>query len=379
MNQDMENLFDIPKMNIPHRILLGPGPSMVDPRVLDVMSNPLVGHLDPSFLDLMDKIQVMLRYVYQTKNQYTFPVPGTGTAAMEAAVANIVEPDDPVLVCVNGFFGARLVDMVNRYGGKVDVIKRPWGEIFTPDEVNDALHRKAAKAVVIVHAETSTGTLQPLDEIVDVVHHHEAIAIVDAVTSLGGIPVRVDEIGIDVCYSGSQKCLSCPPGASPITLSPRALDTIIQRYSRIKNWYLDLELLGKYWGKERIYHHTAPISTIYALYEGLRIMVEEGLEKRWERHFSNAQTLWSGLDALGLDFHVPETYRLPSLTTVRIPSGVNDQKLRKTLLQEHNIEIGGGLGELTGKVWRIGLMGYSSRKENIETLLKVFKILLKNK
>ena len=372
-----EEPINIPELDMPARILLGPGPSMVNPRILNVMKTPLVGHLDPAFLKLMDTIQEMLRYVFESNNPFTFAVPGTGTAAMEAAVANLIEAGDTVLVCVNGFFGSRLVDMAKRYGGEVEVINRPWGEVFSPEEVDNALNKRAAKVVAIVHAETSTGALQPLDEIIEVAHQYESVVIVDAVTSLGGIPVRVDEIGIDICYSGSQKCLSCPPGASPITLGHRALEKLKKRKTIVPNWYLDLRLLEKYWGEGRKYHHTAPISNIYALHEGLRIVVEEGLENRFERHRGNAHLLWSGLEALGLELHVPKPYRIPSLTTVRVPSGVNDLEIRQTLLNEYNIEIGGGLGELAGKVWRIGLMGYSSRRENIAFLLSAFEELLR--
>ena len=365
-----------PEINMPPRILLGPGPSMVDPRVLKAMATPLVGHLDPSFIELMDHTQALLRYVFETDNEMTFPVSGTGTAAMEAAVANMVEPGDPVLVCINGYFGMRLADMARRYAGQVETITCPWGGVFSPEEVKEALDRRPAEVVAIVHAETSTGALQPLDEIAEVVHQQGGIMIVDAVTSLGGVPVQVDDTGIDVCYSGSQKCLSCPPGASPITLNPRAVEKLRQRKTTVPNWYLDLTLLGKYWGNERTYHHTAPISTNYALYEGLRVVAKEGLQNRWTRHRRNAELLWQGLEDLGLELHVPEDYRIPSLTTVRIPAGIDDLKVRRDLLREYNIEISGGLGELAGKIWRIGLMGYSSRKENVLLLLAALQKLL---
>ena len=359
----------IPEINPPPRVLLGPGPSMVDPRVLKAMAMPLVGHLDPTFLELMDSTQALLRMVFETENRLTLPVSGTGSAAMETAIANMVEPGDPVLVCVNGYFGLRIADMAARYGGEVETISRPWGEVFTADDVAGALQRHSARVVAIVHAETSTGALQPLGEIANVVHDEGGILVVDAVTSLGGLPVRVDELGIDVCYSGAQKCLSCPPGASPITLGDRAVKKLRGRKSGVRNWYLDLTMLEKYWGKKRTYHHTAPISNIYGLYEALRIAVEEGLEKRWHRHRENAQGLWDGLESLGMEMHVPLLYRIPSLTTVRVPDGVDELAIRSKLLNEFNIEIAGGLGELAGKVWRIGLMGYSSRKENVLLLL----------
>jgi alanine-glyoxylate transaminase/serine-glyoxylate transaminase/serine-pyruvate transaminase len=370
------NPTEYPEINMPPRTLLGPGPSMADPRVLKAMATPLVGHLDPEFIKLMNRTQALLRYVFETENKLTLPVSGTGTAAMETAVANMVEPGDNVLVCVNGYFGLRIADMAERYGGNVDTIKRPWGEVFTPEEVDQALAGRPAKIVGIVHAETSTGALQPLDEIAKVVHKHGAILIVDAVTSLGGVPVRVDEVGIDVCYSGSQKCLSCPPSPSPITLGERAVAKLAARKSKVVNWYLDLSLVQKYWGEERTYHHTAPISANYALYEGLRLVAEEGLEHRWARHQANAELLWAGVEELGLSMHVPLEFGIPSLHTVRIPEGVDDLAIRKALLAEYNIEISGGFAELAGKVWRIGLMGYSSRPENVLLLLSALKKLL---
>lgn len=373
MNSTSIQLRDFPEINVPPRLLLGPGPSLVHPRVLKAMATPLVGHLDPAFLELMDRTQILLRYVFETENKLTIPVSGTGTAAMETAVANLVEPGDRVLVCVNGYFGLRIADMAARYGGQVETIIRPWGTVFSAAEVGAALDQHPAQVVAIVHAETSTGALQPLEEIVNVVHAHGAVLIVDAVTSLGGIPVRVDALGIDACYSGSQKCLSCPPGASPITFGQRAVEKLRNRATGVKNWYLDLSLVEKYWGKERTYHHTAPISSNYALYEGLRLVVEEGLEARWARHRHNAVRLWSGLAEMGLVMHVEEPYRIPSLTTVRVPDGIDEARVRARLLQDYNIEISGGLGELKGKVWRIGLMGYSSRPENVTLLLAALK------
>ncbi|MEW5870305.1 MAG: alanine--glyoxylate aminotransferase family protein [Chloroflexota bacterium] len=375
----MDNQIDMtkfPQLQMPPRVLLGPGPSMADPRILQSMATPLVGHLDPSFLELMSRIQELLRYAFETDNPLTLAVSGTGTAAMETAVANMVEPGDRVLVCVKGFFSLRIAEMARRYGGEVEIIQRPWGEIFTPEEVEAALKARPAKLVAIVHAETSTGVLQPLDEIVQVAHRHGALVIVDAVTSLGGLPVKVGARDIDVCYSGVQKCLGGPPGASPITLGPRAVEKLEGRKSPVANWYLDLSLLRKYWGSERAYHHTASISSYYALYEALRIIAEEGLETRWARHRQNAELLWDGLQALDLTAHVPLEYRLPTLTTVRVPSGVDDAQLRGRLLKEYNIEVGGGLGELKGKVIRVGLMGYSSRPENVVLLLAALERLL---
>lgn len=370
------DLNQFPPLAMPPRLLLGPGPSLADPRVLQAMGTPLVGHLDPSFLELMDRTQELLRYVFETDNRLTIPVSGTGSAAMEAAVANMVEPGEKVLVCVNGYFGNRIVDMARRYGGEVQVINRPWGEAFTPDEIEQALQAFPARILAIVHAETSTGVLQPLDELIKIAHQYGAIVIVDAVTSLGGVPVRVDAREIDVCYSGSQKCLGCPPSPSPITLGSRAVEKLEKRRTPVVNWYLDMSMIQKYWGKDRTYHHTAPISANYALYEGLRIVAEEGLANRWARHRANAELLWAGLQELDLTLHVPLEFRLPTLTTVRIPEGVNEAELRARLLKEYNIEVGGGLGDLKGKIIRIGLMGFSSRPENVILLLSALERLL---
>ncbi len=364
---------NVPRLTVPPRLLLGPGPSLADPRILQAMATPLLGHLDPQFIEIMDRTQVMLRYAFQTQNPITLPVSGTGTAAMETAVANLVEPGDSVLVCVAGYFGLRIADMAKRYGGEVEVINKPWGQVFAPEEVKEALQRRPAKIVAIVHAETSTGVCQPLEEIVRLVHEQGGLMIVDAVTSLGGVPLMVDEWDIDVCYSGAQKCLSCPPGISPITLNARAVQKLEGRKTQVTNWYLDLSGVGKYWGKERTYHHTAPISMVYALYEALQIVLEEGLEARWQRHRTNAELLWAGLEAQGWELHVPLAYRLPSLTTPRVPAGVDDLALRQRLLREYNIEISGGLGELKGKVLRIGLMGYASRPENVLQLLSALQ------
>jgi len=375
MNKNI-NMQLYPELNLPPRTLLGPGPSLVDPRVLRAMSIPLVGHLDPEFVHLMDRTQELLRYTFETNNKLTIPVSGTGSAAMEASVANLVEPGTPVLICINGYFGERIAEMARRYGGKVAVIHKSWGEVFTPSEVRQALKEHPAKVVAIVQAETSTGAEQPLDEIAKIVHSNGGLLIVDSVTSLGGLPVRVDEIGIDVCYSGTQKCLSAPPGLGPITFSENAVDFLKNRKSPVISWYLDLSIVQKYWGPERTYHHTAPISASYALYEALRIVGEEGLENRWVRHRKNAELLWDGLAELNIKCLVPKVNRLPSLTTAIVPEGVDEINVRNTLLNEYNIEIAGGLGELKGKVWRIGLMGFSSRKENVTLLLAALKTIL---
>lgn len=367
---------DYSDLNPSPRILLGPGPSMVHPRVLRAMATPLVGHLDPQFIDIMNDIQDLLRFVFQSEDALTIPVSGTGSAGMEAALANFIEEGDPVLICVSGYFGERMVDMAKRYGADVRRIEAAWGEVFTAQQIDQVLQARPAKLVAIVHAETSTGALQPLDEIAEVVHRHGALLLVDAVTSLGGIPLRFDEVGIDIAYSGTQKCLSAPPGLAPVALSPRAVEALKARESTVKNWYLDLTMVFKYWGPERTYHHTAPISMNYALREALRLVAEEGLEARFERHRRNAQMLWDGLAALDLMPVVPLDHRLPSLTTVRVPEGLDEAAVRKALLGEYNIEIAGGLGAFAGKVWRIGLMGYSSRPENVVTLLGALERIL---
>lgn len=376
MNTQPLDLAAYPDLDMPQRILLGPGPSMTDPRVYKAMVSPVVGHLDPTFIQVMDRVQELLRYAFQTENELTIPISGTGTAAMEAAVANMVAPGDPVLVCVNGYFGLRLAEMAARYGGEVETISRPWGEVFTPDDLKVALDRRPARVVAIVHAETSSGTLQPLEGIADVVHAQGGMLIVDTVASLGGAPVLVDAWDIDVCYTGSQKCLSCPPGISPITFGERALAKLDRRTGPVANWYLDIELLAKYWGSTRAYHHTAPISSTYSLYEALRLVAEEGLANRWDRHSRMAALLWSGLEELGLSMHVPQENRTPSLTTVRVPDGIDEGAIRRALLTDYNIEIAGGLGELKGKIWRVGLMGYSARRENVTLLLAALRNLL---
>lgn len=366
------------ELNPPTRLLLGPGPSNVPPRVLRAMATPVIGHLDPAFLQLMGEVQALLRYVFNTQNWLTIPISGTGSAGMEASLANFIEPGDPVLICVNGYFGERMCEMAARYGAEVHRIERPWGEVFTPEEVDAALRRHPAKLVAMVHAETSTGALQPLEGMAEVAHKHGALLLVDCVTSLGGLPVLVDEWEIDIAYSGTQKALSCPPGLAPLTVSSRAEEVLKRREHKVTSWYLDLTLIQQYWGSERTYHHTAPISMIYALREALRIVQEEGLERRWARHRRNAELLWEGLQELGLELFVPEERRLPTLTTVKVPEGVSEAQVRRRLLEDYNIEIAGGLGQLRGKIWRIGLMGYSSRRENVLLLLAALKDVLRS-
>ena len=358
------------------RILLGPGPSMAHPRVLKAMATPLVGHLDPQFLEIMNEVQELLRFVFQTENQLTVPLSGTGTAGMDASLANLLEPGDSAVICVNGYFGERLCEIAARFGAKVRRLDRPWGDVFSPEEIEQELARQPAKLVAIVHAETSTGALQPMERISDIVHRRGGLLVMDCVTSLGGLPVKLDEWGIDIAYSGSQKCLSCPPGISPISVSPRAVEAIVGRKSPVSSFYLDLSILAKYWGRERTYHHTAPISMNYAMREGLRLAYEEGLEARFARHRANAEILWAGLEDLGLSLHVPLERRLPMLTTVVVPEGVDEAGVRTQLLEEYNVEIAGGLGALKGKIWRIGLMGYSSRRENVTLLLGALREIL---
>ncbi|NPA91330.1 MAG: alanine--glyoxylate aminotransferase family protein [Chloroflexi bacterium] len=368
-----------PELNVPIRILLGPGPSMVHPRVLRSMATPLIGHLDPAFFQLMGEVQGLLRYTFKTTNLFTMALAGTGSAGMEASLANFVEPGDPVLICVNGYFSERMYEMAKRYGADVKRLEKPWGEIFSPDEVEKAVKEHRPKLVAIVHAETSTGALQPLEGLADVVHQHDALLLVDAVTSLGGTRLLVDEWDLDIVYSATQKALNAPPGLAPITLSERAVEVLKARKTPVTTWYLDLQLIGQYWGIERAYHHTAPISMIYALREALRLVEEEGLERRWRRHERAAQTLWDGLEALGLELYIPPEYRLPTLTTVKVPPDVNERMVRRHLLEDYNVEIAGGLGALKGRVWRIGLMGFSARKENVLMLLAALEDILKRK
>jgi alanine-glyoxylate transaminase/serine-glyoxylate transaminase/serine-pyruvate transaminase len=345
--------------------------------VLRALATPLVGHLDPQFITIMEEVQQLLRYVFQTENELTVPVSGTGSAGMEAALCNFIEPGDRVLVAVKGYFGERMCDMAARYGAQVDRIDRPWGQVFDPQEIKEALGKANYKLLAIVHAETSTGVLQPgIAEIAAAAHRSGALLVLDTVTSLGGVPVKVDAWDVDIAYSGTQKCLSAPPGLAPLTISPRAREVLRSRRTPVANWYLDLSQLEKYWGKERTYHHTAPISMNYALREALRIVAEEGLEARFARHQENAELLWEGLESLDMALLVPEEHRLPTLTTPLVPPAVDEIRLRQRLLSDYNIEIAGGFGQLKGRVLRIGLMGFGSRRENIALLLAALRQLL---
>jgi alanine-glyoxylate transaminase/serine-glyoxylate transaminase/serine-pyruvate transaminase len=370
-------LLQLSPLEVPNRLLLGPGPSNAHPAVLQAMNTTPLGHLDPAFLALMDEIQSLLRYVWQTENPHTIAVSGTGTAAMEATLANTVEPGDVVLIGVAGYFGNRLVDMAGRYGADVRTITKPWGQVFSVDEISTALETHKPAILALVHAETSTGARQPLEDVGELCRKHGTLLLVDTVTSLGGVPIFLDEWGVDLAYSCSQKGLGCSPGASPFTMSPRAMEKLQKRETKVANWYLDMLLLGKYWGSERIYHHTAPINLYYGLREALRLVAEEGLANCWQRHQKNVEYLWQSLEEIGLKMHVAKEYRLPTLTTVCIPDGVDGKAVARQLLLEHNIEVGGGLGELAGKVWRVGLMGFNSRPESVDRLVAALKEVLK--
>jgi alanine-glyoxylate transaminase/serine-glyoxylate transaminase/serine-pyruvate transaminase len=353
----------------PKRILLGPGPSPVDDRILSAMAAPVLGHLDPLFLQCMDDVQSLLRYVFETENRVTIPISATGSAGMEAALVNVIEPGDEVVVCIHGVFGERMRDIVERSGAKAIVVEAKWGEAIDPGKIESALKSSSQpRALSIVHAETSTGVLQDLSGLAEMAHEHGALLIVDAVTSLGGHPVGIDRNGIDICYSGTQKCLGAPPGLSPITFNEQALDRIRSRKSKVQSWYLDITMVERYWGEDRTYHHTAPISMNYALREALRLVYEEGLETRWRRHELNHRALVAGVEAMGLSMAVAADKRLWSLNAVSVPEGVDDARVRTRLLDE-NIEIGGGLGPLKGKIWRIGLMGSGSTRENVLLVL----------
>ncbi len=355
-----------PTFEPPTRILMGPGPSGAHPRVLRAMTAPLLGHLDPEFLKIMDECRVMLRQVLRTENEVTIATPGTGTSGMEAAVMNLVEPGDNVVIGICGYFGDRIAQMAERAGGKVTRVNAPWGSPLDPAEMKKAIAAAGpVKLVGMVHAETSTGVMTPPEPIAKLAHEAGALMLVDCVTSLGGVPVEADAWGADAVYSGTQKCLSAPPGMAPVTFSPAAWDKVRAREVPSNTWYLDMSLLEAYWDERRAYHHTAPISMIYALHQALSLVLEEGLENRWARHERNGRALQAGLEAMGLGLHADEGYRLPVLTTVKIPEGVNDGEVRGALLKRHSIEVGGGLGDLRGKVWRVGLMGESSTEGNV--------------
>ncbi len=357
------------------RILLGPGPSAVPPRVLQALAAPTLGHLDPEYLEIMDETRDLLRKVFRTRNELTLAVSGTGSAGMETCVVNLIEPGDEVIVCVNGVFGARMKDVMERAGAVVHALEVPWGETFSPETIGEALERHPkSKVLGIVHAETSTGAHQPLEEIAGLVREANVLFLVDAVTSLAGLPVEVDAWGIDACYSGTQKCLSCPPGLAPATFSPKAVETMDRRRTKVQSWYLDVSMLRAYWGSDRVYHHTAPVNMTYALREALRMVMEEGLEERIARHQRHHERLRAGLERRGMDLMASQP--LTTLNAIRVPGGVDDGEVRRRLLSEYGIEIGAGLGPFKGRAWRVGLMGHSSQRRNVDLLLTALDAIL---
>ncbi len=341
------------------------------------MSTSLVGHLDPDFVQIMDEVKQMVQFTYQTKNQLTFVVSAPGSAGMETCFVNLLEPGDEAVICIHGVFGGRMADIAERCGARVTRVEAPWGTPIDPRQVEEALASCKPKLVAIVHAETSTGVLQPLQEISEMVHAAGALFVVDAVTSYCGAELKVDDWGIDAIYTGTQKCLSAPPGLSPVSFSDRAVAAMENRKTKVQSWFLDLSLVRNYWaGAKRAYHHTAPVSSIYALHEAYRIVLEEGLENRFARHQANHLRLRTGLEAMGFSFLVDEAYRLPMLNAVRLPEGIDEAVVRSKLLHEFNIEIGAGLGAFAGKIWRIGLMGESSTPNHVNMLLSALKEIL---
>lgn len=374
-------LDEIKSFNPPTRILMGPGPSDVHLRVLQAMARPTVGHLDPTFIDMMDEIKLLLQYAFQTKNALTIPISAPGSAGMECCFVNLVEPGDKVVVCQNGVFGGRMKENVERCGGIAVMVEDEWGMAVNPNKLEETLKANPdAKIVAFVHAETSTGVLSDAKTLSEIARQYDCLTIVDTVTSLGGNPLKVDEWQMDAVYSGTQKCLSAPPGLSPVTFSPRAVETIQARKTKVQSWFLDLNLVMGYWGdsKKRVYHHTAPVNALYALHESLLMLKEEGLENAWARHERNYRALRSGFEAMGLSFNVQESERLPQLNAINVLEGVDEAEVRRRLLTEHGIEIGAGLGSLAGKIWRIGLMGYSSHMKNVLDCLRALEEILKD-
>jgi len=370
------NAKDFRNIDPAERVLMGPGPSNVPARVLQAMSAPCIGHLDPVFLSIMDETQRLLRFLFQTENPLTIPVSGTGSAGMETCFVNLIEPGDEVAVCVNGVFGARMADIVTRLGGQLIRVDAEWGKTIDPDVVRQAVRGKHPKLLAVVHAETSTGVCQPLEDLCSIAKESGALFLVDMVTSLAGMEITLDRTGIDAAYSGTQKCISCPPGLSPISFSPAAMKVLEERKTPVASWYLDMSMVSSYWEAERKYHHTAPINMIYALREALRIIAEEGLEARFARHMLNHRALVAGIEAMGLSMLVVEEERLPMLNAIRIPKGADDLKVRKTLLNEFGMEIGGGLGDLAGKIWRVGLMGHASCRRHVFLFLSALETIL---
>jgi len=365
-----------PMIPIPQRVLLGPGPSDVPARILEALARPTIGHLDPVFLQLMDDIRAKMKKVFRTENEMTLAVSGTGSAGMETVFVNLIEPGDKVLICVNGVFGGRMADIAGRCGAVVEKLEIPWGKVFDQNEVIAAAQKIKPKIVAIVHAETSTGAHQPVDKLGAAIHELGGLFLIDCVTSLGGLPVEIDQWGVDAAYSGTQKCLSCPPGLSPVTLSPRAVKRLEERKQKVLSWYLDLTMVRQYWGQERAYHHTAPINMLYGLQEALTIALEEGLDARFARHRQMHELLRAGLKELGIEYVSQEGHHLPMLNAIQIPAGIDDAKVRKQLLEDYGIEIGGGLGAFKGKAWRIGLMGHGSTRRNVTLVLAALKQVL---
>ncbi|TFE67248.1 alanine--glyoxylate aminotransferase [Methylacidiphilum sp. Yel] len=368
--------FNIQPFHIPKRLLMGPGPSPVHPSVLEKMSCAPIGHLDPFFLSLMEEIKTMLRAVFQTSNEFTFPISGTGSAGMEFCLVNLIEPQDRVLVGINGLFGRRIADLAIKLGAEVKTLEVPWGQSIEVEQLKEAITKERPKVVALVHAETSTGICNPMEELAPIVAESGALFILDTVTSLGGSPVFIDQWKVDATFSATQKCIGSPPGLSPVSFSPRALEVIAKRKTKIPSWYFDCSLLYGYWGHERLYHHTAPINNNYGLHQSLRLILEEGLQNRWQRHYQAHLMLKEGLAQLGLKFFTPEDRRLWQLNAITVPDEKTEAFLRKKLLDAYEIEIGPGLGPLKGKIWRIGLMAEGARKENIERLLEALKKIL---
>jgi len=371
------NIHDFHDLDPAIRVLMGPGPSDVPPRVLRAMAAPTLGHLDPDFLALMTETQTLLRAVFQTENALTIPISGTGSAGMEACFVNLVEPGDQVAVVVNGVFGTRMVDCAGRLGAEVIPIEVEWGRAAEPGAVAKALKDKRPKIVAAVHAETSTGVCQPLADIVAIAKEHGALMMVDCVTSLGGVEVALDAWEIDAAFSGTQKCLSCPPGLAPLSFNDKAVAKLMARRTKVPSWYLDLTMVSDYWGAQRKYHHTAPVNMVYALREALRIVLEEGLEARFARHRLNHQALVAGIEGMGLTMLVPPAERLATLNSIRIPEGAEDLGTRRALLGQFGLEIGAGLGPLAGKVWRVGLQGHSATERNVRLFLTALESVLK--
>jgi len=369
----MKNVLD----GIEEILLMGPGPSCIPDSVYNALSCKTLGHMDPYFIKIMDESKELLQHVMQTKNPMTLPISGTGSAGMEACFVNLIEKDDPVLILINGVFGMRMKDLAGRLGARVDTLEFEWGKTVDLDKVEEKLKANSYKIVAVVHAETSTGVRNPIKEIGEMLKDKDTIYLVDSVTGLGGMEVATDAWGIDALYSGTQKCLSCPPGLAPATFSEKAMNVILNRKSKVPNWYLDISMIAKYWeGKKRVYHHTAPINMLYALYQSLFLIVEEGLENVFKRHLEAHEKLVSGLEEMEIQMLVEPKYRLPMLNAICIPEGADDEAVRSKLRMQYKIEIGGGLGPLAGKIWRIGLMGHTAREENVTRVLSALSEIL---